>query len=89
MDKITELIEKLAQKARSEAIPQFSVSNRVMARIDLLESKPVGGLWPFEVFAGVSAVAACIITFFSINAWQTVFNPLYQLLAPYQGVSLW
>ena len=88
MDKIFDIIEKLAQKARIEAVPQFSVSNRVMAQIELIDRQPTG-LWPFEIFAGVSAVAASIVVFFSIQAWQTVFNPLYQLLSPYQGVSLW
>jgi hypothetical protein len=88
MDKIFDIIEKLAEKARSEAIPQFSVSNRVMAQIDLIERQPTG-LWPFQIFAGVSAVAASIVVFFSIQAWQTIVNPMFQLLAPYQGVSLW
>jgi hypothetical protein len=88
MDKITEIIEKLAQKAHSEAIPQFNVSNRVMARIDLLERQPLG-LWPYEIFAGLTAVAASIVSFFSIQAWHTIVNPLFQLLAPYQGVPLW
>ncbi|MGD0784538.1 MAG: hypothetical protein ABR969_01855 [Sedimentisphaerales bacterium] len=88
MDKIFDIIEKLAQKARSEAIPQFSVSNRVMAQIDLIERQPTG-LWPFEIFAGLTAVAASIVSFFSIQAWHTIVNPLFQLLAPYQGVPLW
>jgi hypothetical protein len=89
MDKITEIIEKLAQKARSEAIPQFSVSNRVMARIDLLARQPAVRLWPFQIFAGLTTVAASVVTFFSIQAWHTIINPLFQLLAPYQGVPLW
>ena len=88
MDKIFDIIEKLAQKARSEAIPQFSVSNRVMAQIDLIERQPTG-LWPFEIFAGVSAVAASIVVFFSIQAWHTLANPLAQLFATSQGASLW
>ena len=88
MDKIFDIIEKLAQKARSEAIPQFSVSNRVMAQIDLIERQPTG-LWPFEIFAGLTAVAASIVSFFSVQAWHTIVNPLFQLLAPYQGVPLW
>lgn len=88
MDKIFDIIEKLAQKARTEAIPQFSVSNRVMAQIDLIERQPTG-LWPFQIFAGVSAVAASIVIFFSIQAWQTIVNPLAQLFATSQGASLW
>ena len=88
MDKIFDIIEKLAEKARIEAVPQFSVSNRVMAQIDLIERQPTG-LWPFEIFAGLTAVAASIVSFFSIQAWHTIVNPLFQLLAPYQGVPLW
>jgi hypothetical protein len=88
MDRITQIIEKLAQTAHGEAIPQFSVSNRVMARIDLLETQPVG-LWPFQIFAGLTAAAASIVTFFSVPAWHYIVNPLFQLLAPYQGVPLW
>ena len=53
MDKIFDIIEKLAQKARTEVVPQFSVSNRVMAQIDLIERQPVG-LWPFQIFAAAS-----------------------------------
>ena len=88
MDKIFEIIEKLAQKAQNEAIPQFSVSNMVMAQIELQQQRKFG-LWPFEVFAGVSAVAASIVVFFSIQAWHNIVNPLVQLVAPYQGVQLW
>jgi len=83
MDTI-KIIEKLAQIARAEILPQFDVANDVMTRIDLLEqAKP--RLWPIEVFAGISAVAASIVTFFSIQAWQYIVNPLFQLFTPYQG----
>jgi hypothetical protein len=88
MDKIFDIVEKLAQKARNEAIPQFSVANRVMAQIDLIERQPAG-LWPFEIFAGISAVAASIIVFFSIQAFQSLANPLAQLFVTSQGASLW
>jgi hypothetical protein len=88
MDKIFDNIEKLAKKARTETPPQFSVANRVMAQIELRQQRKFN-LWPFEVFAGLSAVAASIVVFFSIQAWHTIVNPLVQLVAPYQGVQLW
>ncbi|MFA5292111.1 MAG: hypothetical protein WC496_03660 [Phycisphaerae bacterium] len=88
MDKIIKIIEKLAKTARNEALPQFDVSDDVMTRISLLQHEKVG-LLPLEVFAGLTAVAASIVTFFSIQAWNYIVNPLFQLFAPYQGVSLW
>lgn len=88
MDKIIEIIERLANKARNEVMPQLDVSNQVMTRISLLERNQPS-LVPLELFAGLTAAAASIITFFSIQAWQSIVNPLYQLFAPYQGVALW
>lgn len=88
MDKIFDYLEKLAQKARNESIPQFSVTNMVMAQIGL-QQRTKFSLLPFEIFAGISAVAASIVVFFSIQAWHTLANPLVQLFATSQGASLW
>ena len=87
MDTI-KIIEKLAKIARAEVFPQFDVSDKVMTRIDLMQRENVR-LWPLELFAGITAIAASIITFFSIHAWNYIVNPLFQLFAPYQGASLW
>ncbi|HBG28910.1 MAG: hypothetical protein A2Y10_16615 [Planctomycetes bacterium GWF2_41_51] len=88
MDKIIEILDKLAERAQSEILPQIDVSNGVMTRISLMRGqKP--SLLPLEVFAGLTAVAASIVIFFSIQAWHNIVNPFYQLFAPYQGVSLW
>ncbi len=85
---VIKIIEKLAKTARNEPITQFDVSDNVMAQINLLQQEKVG-LLPLELFAGITAVAASIVTFFSIQAWQYIVNPLFQLFVPYQGVSLW
>lgn len=88
MDKIIDILDKLAERAQSEILPQIDVSNGVMTRISLMRmQKP--GLLPLELFAGLTAVAASIVVFFSIQAWQSIVNPLYQLFTPYQGVPLW
>jgi hypothetical protein len=81
-------IEKLAEKARKEASPISDVSQMVMLEIDALQRDKTG-LLPLELFAGITAIAASIVTFFSIQAWQYIVNPLMQLFVPYQGVSLW
>jgi len=85
---VIKIIEKLAKTAQNEPIQQFDVSDSIMAQINLLQQEKVG-LLPFELFAGITAAAASIVVFFSIQAWQYIVNPLYQLFAPYQGVSLW
>jgi hypothetical protein len=87
MDTI-KIIEKLAKIAQKEPTPQFNVSNKVMAQISILQQEKFG-LLPLELFAGITAVAASIVTFFSIQAWHYLVNPLMQLFVPYQGVALW
>jgi len=87
MDKIIEIVEKLAQKAKNEVITQFDVSNEVMTQISLLHYEQPR-LLPIEIFASVSAIAASIVIFFSMNAFQCIVNPLFQLFTPYQGASL-
>ncbi|MCE5341422.1 MAG: hypothetical protein LLF92_09910 [Planctomycetaceae bacterium] len=88
MDKIINIIEKLADKAKNEVAPQFYVADDVMTRIALMQrSRP--GLLPLELFAGFTAVAASIMLFLSLEAIQNILNPMAQLLTPYQGASLW
>ena len=88
MEKIFDTIEKLALKARTETPPQFSVANRVMAQIEL-QQRTRFSILPFQIFAGVSAVAASIVIFFSIQALQSLANPLAQLFTASQGASIW
>ncbi|OQA03341.1 MAG: hypothetical protein BWY69_00522 [Planctomycetes bacterium ADurb.Bin401] len=88
MDKIIDILDKLAERAQSEILPQIDVTNKVMTRISLMRmQKP--NLLPIEVFAGLTAIAASIVVFFSIQAWNNIANPFYQLFTPYQGALLW
>ena len=82
------IIERLAEKARKETSARFDVSQTIMREINELQQQE-NGVLPLEFFAGITAVAASVITFFSIQAWHYIVNPLFQLFAPYQGVSLW
>jgi hypothetical protein len=82
------IIEKLAKTAQKEKIPQIDVCKTVMFEIGALRQEPAGIL-SFEWFAGISAIAASIVIFLSIPAWRYILNPLVQLLAPLQEVSLW
>jgi hypothetical protein len=87
MDAI-KIIEKLAKISQKEKTPQIDVSKAVMLEIGLLQQETAGFL-PLEFFAGISAVAASIITLFSIHAWQYIVNPLFQLFVPFQEVLPW
>ena len=87
MDTI-KIVEKLAKIAQKEKIPQIDVSKTVMLEIAALRQETAGFL-PFEFFAGISAIAASIIMFFSIHAWQYMVNPLLQLFVPFQEISPW
>ena len=82
------IIEKLAEKARKETVPQSDVSPMVMHEINALQ-RTESGVFPLEFFAGISAVAASIITVLSISAWQYIVNPLIQFIAPLQEMPLW
>ncbi|MDD5133943.1 MAG: hypothetical protein PHP01_00855 [Phycisphaerae bacterium] len=81
-------IEKLAQKAQGQTVPKYNVSAEVMLRIDNLQQEKVT-LLPLELFAGITALAASIVTFFSVQAWRCIVDPLIQLFTPFQGVPLW
>jgi len=87
MDAI-KIIENLAEKARKETPPQIDVSKTVMLEIGVFRQETAGFL-PLEFFAGISAVAASIIMFFSIHAWQYIVNPLFQLFVPFQETLPW
>ncbi|MDD5458461.1 MAG: hypothetical protein PHF37_03615 [Phycisphaerae bacterium] len=82
------IFEKLAFVARNEQPPFFDVSDDVLLRIDSL-GQPKYTFLPFDFFAAVSAVAASVVAFLSIHAWQSIVNPLVQLFTPLQEVPLW
>ncbi|OHB56981.1 MAG: hypothetical protein A2173_09295 [Planctomycetes bacterium RBG_13_44_8b] len=83
------IIEKLAEAARKEQMPQIDVCKAVMAEIDGLGQEPTYNILSFEWFAGISAAAASIVTLLSIPAWRYIVNPLVQLLTPLQEAALW
>jgi hypothetical protein len=87
MDAI-KIIERLAKAAQKEKTPQIDVSKTVMLEIGILQQEKTGFL-PLELFAGITAIAASIVTLFSIQAWRYIIDPLVQLFVPLQGAPLW
>jgi hypothetical protein len=87
MDAI-KIIERLAKTAQKEKPPQIDVSRAVMLEIDILQRETASFL-PLEWFAGISAIAASIMTFLSFYAWQYMANPFVQLFAPFQEILPW
>ena len=87
MDRM-KLFEKLSLTAQREEAPYFDVTDAVLLRIDAL-SRPKYTFLPFDFFAAASAVAASVVAFLSVHAWQSLVNPLVQLFAPFQEVPLW
>jgi len=85
---ILEAIEKLAKQAREEKIPGFGVADRILQRIRPEETKAASFI-VFDLFAGVSAVAASVVCYFSVGVWRFITSPLMQFFAPLQEVRLW
>jgi len=81
-------VEKLARKARQEAVPDFDVTLTVVQQIQAQPEESFSFL-PFDLFAGVSVAIASITMVFSVAAWQYLANPMTDLLAPLQEVPLW
>lgn len=81
-------IEKLAKAAQNEAMPAFDVSSYVLGQMRMVQVQKAN-LLPIEFFAALTAVAASIVIVLSVNAWQTIINPMTQLIAPLQESSLW
>ena len=79
-------IEKIAEIARKQETPEFSVSNQVISK---LTSDRNYNFIVFDFFAGVFATLASVGLYIGINAWMYLFNPLTQLFAPLQEVRLW
>ena len=81
-------IEKLAKAAQNEALPTFDVSSYVLGQMRMVQVHRAN-LLPIEFFTALAAVAASIVIVLSVNAWQTIINPMAQLIAPLQESSLW
>lgn len=82
------IIEKLAKAAQNEASPAFDVSAYVLGQMRTVQVQKAN-LLPFEFFAALTAVAASIVIVLSVSAWQSIVNPMAQLIAPLQESSLW
>jgi hypothetical protein len=83
-----EAIEKLAQQARQEKAPVFSVADRILYRIRPEENETFN-LVILELFASVSAVVASIVGYFSIGVLRSFTSPLMQFFTPLQEIRLW
>jgi len=81
-----EALERLADQARKEAVPDFDVSARVLASVG---DGPARRVLPLSLFAAVSAVAASIILAVGIYSLLAEPDPLALLAAPLQGTVLW
>ncbi|HBG77974.1 MAG: hypothetical protein WC765_08520 [Phycisphaerae bacterium] len=81
-------IEKLAKAAQNEALPMFDVSSYVLGQMRTVQVQRAN-LLPIEFFTALAAVAASIVIVLSVVAWQTIVNPMAQLIAPLQESSLW
>jgi hypothetical protein len=81
-------IEKLAKKAQMQKIPAFGISDQIADRLRL--SRPeTASFAVFDVFAGISAVAASVALYIGLNAWTHLMNPMTQFFAPLQEIRLW
>ena len=83
---IIKKIEQLARHAIRENVPVLHVADRVMAEIQSFppEDNAVLG-W----FGGLSVLAASIVFVMSLQAWQTLCHPLFQMMVPLQDIHLW
>jgi hypothetical protein len=80
--------DKLAQRARTEDVSVFDVGRQVTARILQEETAPVS-FAAFDLFAGISSIAAVITLAIGISAWMDITDPLTGFLAPLQEIPLW
>jgi len=85
---VLDIVTKLARKAQKESVPYFDVSDKVLWKIRLQQEETLNFVF-FDVFAGVSALAALIMALLSVAAWHYMANPIVAYLAPLQEVPLW
>ena len=83
-----EAVRKLADRAKRERSPDIDVSGTVLARIEAGAGQRISFV-PFDIFAGVSAVAASIGILLLLAAWQQIAGPSAEVLPPLEEVPLW
>ena len=85
---ILDAIEKLARQAQKEEKPVFHVSDQVLRAIRLRDSEP-SNLIAFDLFAGLSVIAASIVLLFAVHSWLYLANPIMELWASVEDIPLW
>ena len=81
-----EFIKKLALIACQDRGPEVDVSGRVMRRLRSARTIKVA---PLTFFAGVSAAAACLVLFLTIQSWIYMSDPIMEFFTPIQETLLW
>ena len=81
-------IKEIAIKARQEQVPVFDVSSTVLHEINSIEQEKENFI-AFDMVAVISSAAASLITFLTLNAWFSIFNPVLRMFAPIQEIPLW
>lgn len=79
-------IEHLAQQALREQAPAFHVADRVMTEV---QSAPAEDIIVLGWFGGLSVLAASIVLVISLQSWQVLVHPLFQMMIPLQDINLW
>lgn len=79
-------IEQLFAQAQRQNTPVFHVSDRVIGELTACETPRLA---PLSIFAGVTAAAAVVMLFLSVQAWNYLNSPLADLLTPMQETPLW
>ena len=85
------MIERLITIAKKERIPYVDVSGTILARIRVGKVRKSETVRVMSWAAGISAIAASIIMFFSFQFYQESQDPLRQYFAPipYSEVNLY
>ncbi|MCK4958081.1 MAG: hypothetical protein KAT00_01745 [Planctomycetes bacterium] len=81
-----EFIKKLVVIACFDSGDEIDISGQVMRRIRSAKTIKVA---PLAFFAGVSAAAACLALFFTIQSWIYMSNPIMEFFMPLQETLLW
>ena len=81
-----EFIKKLALIACLDSGPEVDVGGNVMRRIRSAKTIKVS---PLTFFAGVSAAAACLVLFLTIQSWIYMSDPIMEFFMPLQETLLW
>ncbi len=81
-----EFIKKLALIARQDSGPEVDVSGRVLWQIRSARTLKVA---PLTFFAAASAIAACLVLFFTIHSWIYMSDPIMEFFTPLQETLLW